>query len=108
VVCVAWNDVQAYLRWLSEQAQEIYRLPSEAEWEYAARGGKKAPYPWGSRVDRECRYANLMDYNDENGGTYFKCNDEHLYTSPVAKFSANTYGLYDTIGNVLELTADCL
>ena len=59
VVCVNWYDAQSYLSWLTEKTGESYRLPSEAEWEYAARAGTQSAYYWGDDAAARCRYANL-------------------------------------------------
>ena len=107
VVCISWNDAIAAAKWLSKQTGQTYRLPSEAEWEYAARAGKKGDTYWGNKSDNQCQYENLMDYNDKEGKTYFQCTDGYTYTAPVASFNANAFGLYDMLGNVLELTQDC-
>jgi sulfatase modifying factor 1 len=103
VVCVSWNDAQAYVRWLSERAGVRYRLPSEAEWEYAARGGQRnQPYPWGAAVSRD-----KANYGADNGGAAAaEGADKWLGTAPVASFPLNGYGLYDMAGNVWEWTAD--
>jgi len=93
VVCVSWNDVIAYTQWLSQQTGQQYRLPTEAEWEYAARAGLNTNYWWGNEVgsnQANCR-------NDE-------CDDHFEYTAPVNSFRANPFALYDTAGNVWEWT----
>ncbi|MBL1141510.1 MAG: SUMF1/EgtB/PvdO family nonheme iron enzyme [Proteobacteria bacterium] len=107
VVCISWNDANAAARWLSKQTGHNYRLPSEAEWEYAARAGKKGENYWGSVYDEKCQYENLMDYDEKNNKTFFQCTDGYTYTAPAANFNANAFGLYDVLGNVLELTLDC-
>jgi formylglycine-generating enzyme required for sulfatase activity len=95
VVCVSWNDATAYTEWLSEQTGEQYRLPTEAEWEYAARAGTQTKYWWGNEIG-ENRANCDNDY----------CGDNFEYTSPVGYFSENPYGLYDTVGNVWEWVFD--
>ncbi len=97
VVDVSWGDAQAYAQWLSRQTGRHYRLPSEAEWEYAARGGTQSAYWWG--VGPEVGRAQCFDC----GTTW----DDGRSTAPVGSFEPNPYGLYDTAGNVLEWTADC-
>ena len=97
VVDVSWGDAQAYAQWLSRQTGRRYRLPSEAEWEYAARGGTRSAYWWGSSP--EVGRAQCFDC----GTTW----DDGRSTAPVGSFEPNPYGLYDTAGNVLEWTADC-
>ena len=97
VVDVSWGDAQAYAQWLSRQTGRHYRLPSEAEWEYAARGGTQSAYWWG--VGPEVGRAQCFDC----GTTW----DDGRSTVPVGSFEPNPYGLYDTAGNVLEWTADC-
>ncbi len=107
VVCLDWNDVNAYTKWLTKQTGKKYRLPSEAEWEFAARAGSKGSTYWGSDTDRKCEYENLNDYNDKENKPFYACTDGYTYTSPTGSLNSNTYGLYDTLGNVLELVADC-
>jgi formylglycine-generating enzyme required for sulfatase activity/serine/threonine protein kinase len=107
VVCIGLNDVSAYIKWLTKQTGKKYRLPSEAEWEFAARAGSKGSTYWGTEMDRKCEYENLMDYNDKEDKPFYACTDGYTYTSPTGSFSSNAYGLYDMLGNVLELVADC-
>jgi len=88
VVCVSWNDAQAYIKWLSEETGKQYRLPTEAEWEYAARAGTETDYWWGNDIDEtKANYSNNLGR-----------------TSPVGDYEANPFGLYDTVGNVWEWT----
>ncbi len=102
VVCVSWNDVQNYIAWLNESSAGAYRLPTEAEWEYAARAGAQSAYFWGNEVDsKACRYANINDKNWANG---FPCDDDYKYTAPVGNYRVNDFGLYDMTGNVWEWT----
>jgi formylglycine-generating enzyme required for sulfatase activity len=103
VVCVTWNDAQAYARWLSRRTGKIYRLLTEAEWEYAARAGSTDAFPWGALPSHE--YANC------GGETPFtplaSGRDKWLYTSPVGSFPPNAFGLYDMHGNVFQWVQDC-
>lgn len=94
VICVSWNDANAYTRWLSEQSGKKYRLPTEAEWEYAARAGTTTRYSWG-------------DTFIEQRANCWGCapNQTSGWTLPVGSFAPNTFGLYDMQGNVWEWTA---
>ena len=111
VVCVDWNDAQSYVRWLSRETGERYRLLSESEWEYVARAGTRTSRHWGDRASDACRYANVADRSaDEkytNRTIIHECRDGHVYTAAVGSFSANPYGLHDALGNVSEWVADC-
>jgi formylglycine-generating enzyme required for sulfatase activity len=110
VIWVSWYDAVAYTEWLSQQTGQQYRLPTEAEWEYAARAGTKTSRYWGNNPNKACNYANVYDNtsNKENGfpWEHHKCTDDYANTAPVGKFRANNFGLYDTIGNVWEWVAD--
>ena len=92
VIRVGWEDVPAYLAWLSQEAGRPYRLPSEAEWEYAARGGTTTPYYTGNTVSQE----------EANYGRYFAGRP-----MPVGSYPANPFGLHDMLGNVAEWCEDC-
>ncbi len=96
VINVNWEDARAYCKWLSRQTGYKYRLPTEAEWEYAARAGSKTKYWWGNSIG-------------SNNATCNKCNsqwgwDAQHMTAPVGSFKPNPFGLYDTVGNVYEWT----
>jgi formylglycine-generating enzyme required for sulfatase activity len=108
-VCVSWNDAQAYVAWLSQLGGRRYRLPSEAEWELAARGGTATRNFWGDDDRDACLYANVNDIAAKNktAKVAVNCDDGYLYTSPVARFRPNPFGLYDMIGNAWAWTADC-
>jgi len=93
VINVSWYDATAYAKWLSEQTGKQYRLPTEAEWEYAARAGTETKYWWG----------NSIGSNKANCYRNY-CGDRFEYTAPVGSFAANSFGLYDTVGNVWEWT----
>jgi len=104
VIMVSWNDAQTYVQWLSRKTGKRYRLPSESEWEYAARGGTTTPFHTGNCVNtNQANYNGRSDYNNcgANTGVYRK------QTIAVASFPANQFGLHDTIGNVFEWTQDC-
>ncbi|MBI4693116.1 MAG: SUMF1/EgtB/PvdO family nonheme iron enzyme [Gammaproteobacteria bacterium] len=96
VTAVSWNDAIGYAKWLSTQTGHTYRLPTEAEWEYAARANTSTPYWWGRELGK-------------NRAHCFVCQTGLDSKSPtqVGRFSANAFGLYDTVGNVQEWTYDC-
>lgn len=96
VINVNWDDAQAYARWLSQKTGRSYRLLSEAEWEYAARGGTTTRYPWGEEVGTA--HANFRESGSKWSGKQ---------TAPVGSFGPNAFGLCDMIGNVLEWVEDC-
>ena len=102
-VCVSWSDAQAFTSWLSHKTGHRYRLPSEAEWEYAARAGASEARPWPLIKAR-----NFANYgSDQCCAAFAAGRDRWLYTSPVGSFSANGFGLYDMLGNVWQRTQDC-
>jgi formylglycine-generating enzyme required for sulfatase activity len=110
VTCASWNDAEAYARWLSTETKHRYRLPSASEWEYAARAGGEVVQPWNADGSGACANANLADESAAHrypGWTVFGCDDGYVYTAPVGSFKANSFGLDDMLGNVLQWTDDC-
>jgi formylglycine-generating enzyme required for sulfatase activity len=112
VVCVSFDDALAYANWLSEKTKLSYRLPSEAEWEYAARAGSVGVRPWGNAPNDSCRFSNTGDMTLNSNSTLslwpvHSCRDDHAYTAPVGSFPPNAFGAYDMMGNVWEWAADC-
>ena len=105
VICVDWNDAVAYADWLSEQTGRRFRLPSEAEWEYAARGGTTGARYWNAADGDACAHANVADQSSPR--PQFDCSDPYPATSPVDYGIPNDFGLYNVLGNVGELVADC-
>jgi formylglycine-generating enzyme required for sulfatase activity len=91
VINVSWYDATAYTEWLSNQTGKQYRLPTEAEWEYAARAGTETKYWWGNEIGSNRA-------NCDGCGSQW----DNKQTAPVGSFSANQFGLYDTSGNVWE------
>lgn len=114
VVCVSWGDADAYVKWLSITNGATYRLLSEAEAEYAARGtsspGPQLRYFFGNDAADMCAYANGADLSFKRvypGWTTAPCDDGNVFTAPVARFKPNAFGLYDVHGNVWSWTQDC-
>jgi len=107
VACVSWNDANAYIRWLNRQTAGTYRLPTEAEWEYAARAGQRGASHWNDSAKQACRQANSADHSAKQhlyGWQINSCDDDYAYASPVGHYKANRFGLHDTLGNVWEWT----
>ena len=107
--CVSRDDAMAYARWLSQRQGRSYRLPTEAEWEYAARTGQRSARPWGDDPDQACRWANVGDrdlhrHYPDWPWTIHACEDGHVHTAPVGSFGESGYGLHDLMGNVWEWT----
>jgi formylglycine-generating enzyme required for sulfatase activity len=95
VINVSWHDAVAFTDWLSEKSDRTFRLPSEAEWEYAARAGTSLPYWWGPEIGR-------------NNANCYGCGSrwDRRMTAPVGSFKPNPWGLYDMQGNVYEWVFD--
>lgn len=112
VTCINWNDAFAYAKWLSNKTGKKYRLPTEAEWEFAARGNITTARYWGDNPDKACQYANGADSTAQatipgsSSWSVHRCADGFTYTAPVGRFRPNAYGLYDMLGNVWEWTGD--
>lgn len=113
VGCVSWLDAKAYTAWLAERTGKPYRLPSEAEWEYAARAGRaETLFAWGDDPDEACEHGNVRDRYGSGGDperlrTGADCYDNWAQVAPVRQFQANPFGLYDMTGNVWEWVEDC-
>ena len=108
VVCVNWNDAKSYVDWLSKKTRQKYRLPSEAEWEYASRAGGAGRYFFGDSSALLCKYGNGVDASSKFKWQNKTCSDGYgARTSPVGSFLPNNFGLHDTIGNVWEWVEDC-
>jgi formylglycine-generating enzyme required for sulfatase activity len=95
VTDVDWNDAKTYIAWLSQKTGKTYRLPTEAEWEYAARAATTSAYPWGRSVDKD--RANCSGCTSE----------AHSNAIPVGSFKPNAFGIYDMAGNAAEWVEDC-
>ena len=95
VINVSWHDAQAYIQWLNQQTGQRYRLPTEAEWEYAARAGTQTQYVWGNEIGSN-------NANCDGCGSQW----DNRQTSPVKSFSPNPWGLFDMQGNVWEWVQD--
>ena len=107
-VCVSWNDAEAFVEWLAAQTGKAFRLPTEAEWEYAARAGSTTKYHFGNSESQLCRYGNHADSSTDFSWRNESCSDGvGKRTATVGRYQPNSYGLYDMHGNVWEWVADC-
>lgn len=103
---ISRDDIQTFLTNLNALGQGTYRLPTEAEWEYAARAGTTTSRYWGNNPDEACQYGNVRD-QAEGSEALHNCNDGYgSTTAPVASFLPNAWGLHDMMGNVWEWVAD--
>lgn len=119
VIYVSYEDAEAYAQWLSKETGKRFRLPTEAEWEYAARAGTETRRFWGDDPahTQACDYANVFDsqnapvlrrrYGAAITWEPHQCPDPYAYTAPVGEFRPNPWGLYDMLGNVCEWVQDC-
>jgi formylglycine-generating enzyme required for sulfatase activity len=127
VLYVSWNDTVAFCKWLSKKEGKTYRLPTEAEWEYACRAGSNSRYSFGNNPEELVRYGNVADQDrkailgnaviakfDEKGKKtdttipipFLSRHDGYAWSAPVGKFQPNAFGLYDMHGNVGEWCSD--
>tara|TARA_Y200000002_G_scaffold333559_1_gene300031 strand:- start:194 stop:928 length:735 start_codon:yes stop_codon:yes gene_type:complete len=107
---VSHQQATKYADWLSTQTGQRYRLPTEAEWEYAARAGSQSPYFFGDQPKQLCDYANVADQTVKRryrAWTVIDCNDGQDMPRKRGQYAPNAFGLYDTHGNVSEWVADC-
>lgn len=115
VVCITQWDAIRYADWLSRKTGHVYRLPTEVEWEYAARADSMGSRYWGEANAAACSYANVFDRTAEQSmgkvlpdeRVRFRCSDGYAYTAPVGRFKPNAFGLHDMLGNAAEWTLDC-
>jgi formylglycine-generating enzyme required for sulfatase activity len=114
VLCDDWDDVHDYIAWLNAKlgltGGRAYRLPTEAEWEYADRAGTTTRFYWGDSAEIACRYGNTADESAKRAYPFLKtvaCDDGFAATSPVGSFPPNGFGLYDMAGDVFDWIQDC-
>jgi len=110
VESVSWNEAQTFIRFMNWFGRRHYRLPSEAEWEYAARAGTKTARYWGDRAEDGCEYENMADLSLKKASpdsVVVNCDGGQTMTAPVGSYKPNPWGLYDILGNVAEWVEDC-
>ena len=114
VVCIGYDDAAAYAAWLSKKTGKPYRLPSDAEFEYALRAGTSTPWYWGERGEDGCGIANMMSAGTvaklgypKSIANRFICSTPRAFSLPVGSFPPNPFGLHDMVGNAFEWVADC-
>ena len=110
MVNVSWNDAVAFCAWLSKKECQTYRLPTEAEWEYACRAGTTTRYPSGHDPQTLGKVGELVDATAKakipDWKYMIKHSDNYAFTSPVGRSQANLFGLYDMHGNAFQWCAD--
>jgi formylglycine-generating enzyme required for sulfatase activity len=110
---VSYEDAVAYTAWLAAHTAKPYRLPSEAEWEYAARAGTTGRRWWGDGPTcgveniADLTWADVHGFRERDPDYVALCRDGYPYTSPVGRFRANPFGLHDMMGNIAQWVADC-
>lgn len=121
VTCISWQDAKAYTQWLSDQTGHPYRLPTEAEWEYATKANTTSRHFWGDDLaqNQACLYGNFADltgelvnnqqlgYSNKGFVEYMNCDDGEAYNAIVGLYRPNPFGLYDMMGNVSEFLDSC-
>lgn len=118
VINVSWEDAVAYAKWLSQETGKHFRLPTEAEWEYAARAGATSRRFWGNDPAKACEFANVFDERNQAKirgrfsvpaiwAAHHNCEDAYFAVAPVGSFKGNAWGLHDMLGNVWEWVQDC-
>ena len=110
VVCVNWQDAKAYAAWISSKTGKTFRLPTEPEWEFAARGGNERSRPWRGGPRFACDHANIADQTAKarfESWYVHPCEDGYVFTAPVGSKIPLPSGLYDMIGNAREWIEDC-
>lgn len=108
--CLSRIEAKQYLSWLSDRTGRQYRLPTEAEYEYATRAGTQTKFFWGNDGADACTFANFADLGSGyQAMALASCSDEtpHLWASPVGSFEPNNWGFYDLVGNIQEMAEDC-
>ncbi|MBF0193355.1 MAG: SUMF1/EgtB/PvdO family nonheme iron enzyme [Magnetococcales bacterium] len=109
-VYVSWEDSKKFADWMTKHSRGTYRLPTEAEWEYAARAGLQTDSYWGKAEDEACQHGNFLDplTKDKFAWSWqeFQCEDDYFVTAPVGKFTSNRFGLHDMLGNACEWVSD--
>jgi formylglycine-generating enzyme required for sulfatase activity len=113
-VNISWPEAKAYAAWLSAKTGKSYRLLSESEFEYAARGGTQTPWFWGGNESKNktCEFANLHDESGKKAHpnyvwSHVLCDDGFAENAEVGKYKSNAFGLHDMLGNVREWVDDC-
>jgi formylglycine-generating enzyme required for sulfatase activity len=110
VIFVNFQMANDYARWLTQKTGKSYRVPSEAEWEYAARAGSATQWFWGNDPKKACEFGNVGDDTlrpEHPDWPLHDCRDGFAKTAPVGSFKPNAFGLHDTVGNVWEWVEDC-
>ncbi|MBS7669075.1 formylglycine-generating enzyme family protein [Croceicoccus gelatinilyticus] len=111
VVCIDFTDATAYAAWVAAKTGKPYRLLSEAEWEYTARGGLMARFPWGDDPEDACDHGNFMDASAPSEanveGDMLGCSDGYAQLAPVGRMPANAFGVREMVGNVWTWVQDC-
>ncbi|TIH14910.1 formylglycine-generating enzyme family protein [Marinifilum sp. JC120] len=109
-VYINWIEAKKFAQWLSSKGYGKFRLPTEAEWEYACRAGTKTRFFWGESEAEACKYSNINDRTAEQqydrDRPVFPCEDNFFSSSPVGSFKPNQFGLYDMLGNAMEWCED--
>ena len=112
--CISWQDAHDYAAWLAQRTGKPYRLPSEEEWEYAARGGTSTIRYWGDGRQDICARVNIMTAktvqklgSPKSWQDKLVCASSHAFTQKVGSYAANPFGLYDMLGNVFQWVSDC-
>ena len=108
VINVSWDDAQLFIEWLNSKTGGNFRLPTEAEWEYAARAGSTTKYHFGDSESQLCRYANHADDSTDYSNRNKSCSDGiGKRSAAVGRYQPNAFGLHDMHGNVWEWVQDC-